>query len=82
VLARDQSFYCSAFVEVLFRKAELELLPGVGAKHTTPDEIARSPLPHTAYVLRRHATVSKLTRLALRLRRRVRSRIASKESEA
>ena len=82
VLARDQSFYCSAFVEVLFRKAGLELLPGVDVKNTTPEEIARSPLPHTAYVLRRQTSVSKLTKLAIRVRRRVRSRIASRESEA
>jgi hypothetical protein len=81
LLARDQSFYCSAFVEYLFRKTGLELLPGVDVKNTTPEEIVRSPLPHATYVLRRHATVSKLTKLAIRLRRRVRSRIKPKESE-
>lgn len=79
LLARDQSFYCSAFVEFLFRKAGLELLPGVDVKNTTPEEIARSPLPHASYILRRRPVVGKFTRLAIRLRRRVRSRIRSND---
>ena len=79
LLAREQSFYCSAFVRHLFRKGSLELLPGVDVKNTTPEDIARSPLPHTTYVLRRHTTVSRIAKLAIRLRRRVRSRIKAKE---
>ena len=79
LLARDQSFYCSAFVEFLFRNAGLELLPGVDVKNTTPEEIARSPLPHVTYVLRRRPMVSKLTKLAIRLRRRVRLRTKAKD---
>src|SRR5262245_3532651 len=79
LMARDQSFYCSAFVEFLFRKAGLELLPGVDVKNTTHEEIARSPLPHVTYILRRRPVVSKLTKLAIRLRRRVRSRTKAKD---
>jgi len=55
------------------------LLPGVDVKNTTPEEIARSPLPHVTYILRRRPVVSKLTKLAIRLRRRVRSRTKAKD---
>jgi hypothetical protein len=53
LLARESSMYCSAFVHYLFRRAGLELAPGVDDKHTTPEDIARAPLPHTAYLLQR-----------------------------
>jgi hypothetical protein len=35
-------------------------------------------LPHATYILRRRPIVGKLTKLAIRLRRRVRSRIKEK----
>src|SRR5439155_11765621 len=34
VLAREKSLYCSAFVQHLFRKAGIDLAPGVNAKNT------------------------------------------------
>src|SRR6266705_2617060 len=75
VLAREKSLYCSAFVQFLFRKAGIDLAPGVDAKHTTPEDISRAPIPHVTYLLKRGAGRSKLEQLRVRLRRRVRARI-------
>jgi hypothetical protein len=75
VLARQKSLYCSAFVQLLFRKAGIDLAPGVDAKHTTPEDISRAPIPHVTYLLKRGSGRSKLEKLRVRLRRRVRARI-------
>jgi hypothetical protein len=53
LLARERSMYCSAFVQWVFRKAGLDLAPGVDYKNTTPKDIACTPLPHVKYWLRR-----------------------------
>jgi len=53
LLAREKSLYCSAFVQWVFRKAGLDLAPGVDFKNTTPEDIARTPLPHVTYRLQR-----------------------------
>jgi len=53
LLARESSMYCSAFVHHLFRKAGLDLAPGVDYKNTTPEHIARTTVPHVRYVLQR-----------------------------
>jgi hypothetical protein len=53
LLAREKSLYCSAFVQWVFRKAGLDLAPGVDFKNTTPEDIARTSLPHVTYVLQR-----------------------------
>lgn len=53
LLAREKSLYCSAFVQWVFRKAGLDLAPGVDFKNTTPEDIARTALPHVTYVLKR-----------------------------
>jgi hypothetical protein len=71
LLARESSLYCSALLQHLFRKAGLDLAPGVDLKHTTPEDIARTPVPHIAYVLQRNAARSKLRQLETRLRRKV-----------
>jgi hypothetical protein len=55
LLSRDSSMYCSAFVQFLFRKAGLDLAPGVDGKNTTPEDIARTALPHVMYLLQREA---------------------------
>jgi hypothetical protein len=75
VLAREKSLYCSAFVQHLFRKAGLDLAPGVDAKNTTPEDICRAPVPHVTYLLKRGSGRSSLEQLRVRLRRRVRARI-------
>jgi hypothetical protein len=74
LLARDCSMYCSAFVRYLFRKAGLDLAPGVDGKNTTPEDIALTALPHVTYLLARQQPESKLVALKSRLRRRIRSR--------
>jgi hypothetical protein len=75
LLAREKSLYCSAFVQHLFRKAGIDLAPGVDAKNTTPEDISRAPVPHVTYLLKRGSGRSKLQQLRVRLRRRVRARI-------
>ena len=75
LLARESSLYCSALVQHLFRKAGLDLAPGVDLKNTTPEDIARTALPHTTYLLQRQVAQSTLTELKSRLRRRVGARI-------
>jgi len=75
LLARESSMFCSALVQHLFRKAGLDLAPGVDLKNTTPEHIARTGLPHVTYLLQRKVARSKLTELQTRLRRRVGARI-------
>jgi hypothetical protein len=71
ILARDSSLYCSALVQHLFRKAGLDLAPGVDFKNTTPEDIARTAMPHVTYLLQRQVAHSKLAKLETRVRRRV-----------
>ena len=54
------------------RKVGLDLAPGVDAKHTTPEDIARTPLPHVAFVLRREPAAGTLSELTDQMNRRVR----------
>jgi hypothetical protein len=75
VLARERSLYCSAFVQYLFRKTGLDLAPGVDGKNTTPEDIARTALPHVRYVLQREPAAGKLEELRTKIRRRVGARI-------
>ncbi len=53
LLDRDKSYYCSAFVHHLFRTAQIDLAPGLSEKNTTPEDIWRTLVPHTRYVLER-----------------------------
>lgn len=78
LLARECSMYCSAFVQHLFRKAGLDLAPGVDGKNTTPEDIAQTTLPHVTYLLTREQAPSKLVALKSRLRSRIRSRLPSR----
>lgn len=75
LLARECSLFCSAFVQRLFRRAGLDLAPGVDDKHTTPEDISRTSAPHTTYLLQRGLPGSKLGALGKRVRRRVGARI-------
>ncbi len=69
LLARERSLYCSALVQHLFRKAGMDLVPGVDLKNTTPEDISRTATPHTAFWLERERVPSKLTLLKTRLRK-------------
>lgn len=75
LMARESSMYCSALVQHLFRKAGLDLAPGVDLKNTTPEDIARTAIPHATYLLQRRVTRSKFTELKARVRRRVGARL-------
>jgi hypothetical protein len=59
LLARERSMYCSAFVQWVFRKAGLDLAPGLDFKNTTPKDIAQTSLPHITYWLQRQVSPRK-----------------------
>jgi hypothetical protein len=73
-LAREHCFYCSAFVQYLFQRVGFGLTSGLDIKNTTPEDIARSPRPHTAYLLQRQVLSSRLRQTAARLKKQVRVR--------
>ena len=75
LLARDRSVYCSAFVRYIFRQTGLDLAAGVDVKNTTPEDIANTALPHTAYVLQREVARSRIDELGKRVKLRVKARI-------
>ncbi|TAK94172.1 MAG: hypothetical protein EPO07_17100 [Verrucomicrobia bacterium] len=71
LLAQNQSLFCSAFVQHIFRSAGFDLMPGVNVKLTTPQDLSQSPLPHTMYLLRREVPTDKLGKLKARVKRRM-----------
>ena len=71
LLARERSLYCSALVRHLFRSAGLDLTPGVDVKNTTPEDIARTTVPHVTYWLERERARSKFKQMRAKLRRRL-----------
>lgn len=75
LLARERSVFCSAFVSHVFRKAGLELAPGVDVKNTAPEDIVNTLLPHTAYVLQRRVAHSRMDALGKKVRLRVKARL-------
>lgn len=75
-LARERSVYCSAFVQRLFLNAGIDLVPGVTGKNTTPEDIARSPVPHTKYLLQREMPGAKIAALGGKIKAGVRARLA------
>src|SRR6267154_4494433 len=75
LLARESSMYCSAFVQHLFRKAGIDLAPGVHDKNTTPEDISRTTVPHVTYLLKRVTPTGVVSEMRAKLRRRVQTRI-------
>jgi hypothetical protein len=65
--------YCSAFVQWVFRKAGLDLAPGVDFKNTTPKDIAATSLPHVTYLLQREPVPRKSHLQKLRVRQKAKS---------
>ena len=53
LLARRRSMYCSGFVQFVFHRAGIDLAPGIHPSHNSPEDISRTPVPHTTYLLRR-----------------------------
>jgi hypothetical protein len=56
LLSKENSFYCSAFVQHLFSKCGIHLVPGIESKRNTPEDLFRSPVPHVTYLLERKTT--------------------------
>jgi hypothetical protein len=49
---RDKdSTFCSAFVRAVFQHAGVDLAPDVAVNHTLPEQISRTTVPHTRYLL-------------------------------
>ncbi len=71
LLSRDKSLFCSALVHHLFRTASIDLVPGLDVKHTAPEDLFRSALPHTTYLLKRGVATSRFKEIKERLRRDV-----------
>jgi hypothetical protein len=53
LLAREKSMYCSGFVQYVFQKAGIDLVPGVHPSHNSPEDISRTSVPHATYLLKR-----------------------------
>lgn len=70
-LAREKSFYCSALVQHLFCSVKIDLTPGIHAKHTTPEDIFRTPIARTTYLLERDLGGSKIKAAAQKVRARL-----------
>ena len=75
MLARERSAYCSAFVKMLYHGLGIDLVPGVTGKNTTPEDIARSPLPHAKYLLVREMPGLKIAALGKKIKTGVRDRL-------
>ena len=75
-LAQKRSVYCSAFVKRLFERLEMDLAPGVALKHTAPEDLAGSPLPHVKYLLLREMPEMKAVVFAKKIKTGVRTRLA------
>jgi hypothetical protein len=76
LLARERSVYCSAFVQRLLCEVGLDLVPGVTGKNTTPEDIARTPVPHVKYLLLREMPGAKIAALGQKLKAGVRGKLA------
>jgi len=76
LLARERSAYCSAFVKTLYFGLGIDLAPGVTGKNTTPEDIARSPLPHMKYLLVREMPGAKIAVLGHKIKTGVHARLA------
>ena len=80
--AREQCLFCSALMGHLFRSAGLDLAPGLDTKHLTPEDIFRTELPHTTWLLQRpgkaariRETFPKIERHLLNTREKIRQRL-------
>ena len=74
LLAREQAFYCSAFVSHVFGRIGLDLAAGIAQKNTAPEDIVRIALPHTKWLMVREVPSSPAKRLIKRVRAKLRGR--------
>ncbi len=78
LLAREQAFYCSAFVRHLFGVAGIELAVGIAVKNTTPEDIARTTVPHKKWILQRSVPAGGLREFIRAARAQRKARRAAK----
>ncbi|MBI4854172.1 MAG: hypothetical protein HY819_20435 [Acidobacteria bacterium] len=50
---KEQSLYCSAFVQHLYLKINYDFAPDTHEKNTSPEHIFQTLLPHTTYLLKK-----------------------------
>jgi hypothetical protein len=68
LLAKDNSFFCSAFVRHAFAESGIDLLRAVSTKNTTPEHLTQIELPHTQWVLARGEVPESRIRAAVKRR--------------
>ena len=71
LLAREQAFYCSAFVRHVFAQAGVELALGIAVKNTTPHDLASTAAPHKKWVMLRAVPASAMRALVEKFRDRI-----------
>lgn len=72
-LAREHSVYCSAYVQRIFQGIGIDLVPGVTHKHSTPEDVFRTPVPHVKYLLLREMPREKISALGRKIKTGVRA---------
>lgn len=79
MLARDRSYFCSAFVRHVFLSAGIDLAAGVSEKNTAPEHLAVTALARTQWLLVRDtkATKGPLARVVTKTRDRLRRSTAA-----
>lgn len=75
LLSRDNSMYCSAFVEHLFRGIGRDLVRDIHEKNVAPEDIFRSPCLKRAWVLDRTERPTTLAGVSTKLKRRIGARV-------
>jgi len=71
LLAREQAFYCSAFVRHVFGHIGVDLAVGIAVKNTTPEDISRTLVPHKKWVMARVRPASRVRGLVRRIKARI-----------
>jgi hypothetical protein len=77
LLAREQAFYCSAFVRHVFEQAGVLLALGVSVKNTTPEDIAATAALRRKWLLMRPAPAIGVREIVRTLRANIRRREAA-----
>lgn len=73
LLAREQAFYCSAFVRHVFGHAGIELALGIAVKNTTPEDIAETAVLHRKWLMIRQAPAGGVRQFVRSVRQRLRA---------
>lgn len=67
LMSCEGAFYCSAMVQHCYREAGIDLAAGITTKNVTPEDLAATPYPHTAWVLARSPVLPARRRLLGRI---------------